>query len=458
MTGRRTLCGIALVLGVAFAASGQEGDEQQERDRWGRKQEREAPAPQLHPKVRERHGKALSLIFEERWDEAQAELDKLFMRRYSAFNKAKVHAAYGFIANGRGDRGEARKRFQAAIDEEGFDPTDTADMRFKIAGLWMQDEEWKKAADTLELWFETTPDEPNASSYYLLALCHYQNGDYAAALEPAETAVTHGPEPKEGWLQLVLALHLLEKRYQQAIPVLQTLVSEYPKKSYWVNLSTVHGALGSYENALVPLQLAYEEGLLEDGKDLQRMAQMMMFLGVPYRAAETIRLGIDEGKIVADSETLAMLANGWIAAREYEDAIPPLGQAAALSEDGELFLRLAQVHVQREEFDPAATALGRALEKGGLRTPGNAQLLLGIVNYSRERPALAERAFQSASRYDETRAEAEVWLGHLAQERAQAEAAAAAAAAQAEAEAEAAAAAAASESAAAGTPSSPASS
>jgi tetratricopeptide (TPR) repeat protein len=126
--------------------------------------------------------------------------------------------------------------------------------------------------------------------------------------------------------------------------------------------------------------------------------------------------GLEEGQIEADSDAYELLANSWIAAREYDRSLPPLRKAAALADDGNLYVRLAQVHMQREQWGEAAQMLHKAIEKGDLRSQGNALLLLGIALYNDSQVEQARRYFTQASQFEATRAEASRWISHLARE------------------------------------------
>jgi tetratricopeptide (TPR) repeat protein len=417
---------VALVLvALTLAASAQARDEEDARS-WKRK---EAPDPDIAnrpipgPKTQERHANALEHLFEERYAEARQELDKLYFKRLNPVEQAMIHQDYAFIASAEENREEARRRFQLAIDTGGL-YEQVKDVKFKIAMLWMQDEEWKHASDTLEEWFTMEPD-PNSSSYYILALNYYQQEEFDKALVPAQKAVDISDAPKESWLQLLLGVHLLKKDYEAAIPVIQQLLALYPSRNYFMNLSTVYGALGNYEEAAIPLQLAYEQGLLTEDDHLRRLGQLLLFLNLPYRAAGVLDDGLDREVIAPDTEVLAMLSNSWIAAREYEAAVDPLERAADLADTGDLYVRLAQVYVQREDWEGATGALRKALAKGGLEDTGNANLLMGIALYSADKPGEARTWFENAGGYDATAQEAEVWISHIDQELAQQEAEAA---------------------------------
>ena len=412
----------AACLGLALVSgAGAQGDDRT----WKRQQAPDpeiANRPQAGPKTLERHANALELLFEERYVEARQELDKLYFKRLNPVEQAMIHQDYAYIASAEEKRDEARQRFQQAIDSGGL-YEQVKDVQFKIAMLWMQDEEWEQASQTLEEWFTLEPD-PNSSSYYILALTYYQQERLDDALIPARKAVEISDAPKESWLQLLLGIHLLQKDYQGAIPVLEQLLALYPSRNYFMNLSTVYGALGDYKEAAIPLQLAYEEGLLEEDDHLRRLGQLLLFLNLPYRAAEVLDEGLGQEVIEPDTEVLEMLSNSWIAAREYEAAVHPLERAAALAPTGDLYVRLAQVHVQRENWDGATAALRKALEKGGLEDTGNAHLLMGIALYSDDDPGAARGWFQSASGFETTEQEASVWISHIDQELAQQQAAA----------------------------------
>ena len=463
MSSFRSLTPFALLFGLALAwcsfgfagearaqeaAAQEEGEEEEEKRKgWGRESRGEDPyerAPQVGPRVRERYEKALNHYFEEQYDEAQKELDRVYLNRLNPAEQALIHEAYAYLANAREERVEARRRLAAAaatVDDLGVRPDKALDLRYQIALLHVQDQNWTEAAKAMEAWFRDTATAAeqgvakpaNPLSYYMLALTYYQLEEYDKAVVPARTAVEKGEPPKEGWLQLLLGIYLLEKKYEESIPVLEQLVSLYPGKTHFMNLSTVYGALGRLEEAAVPLQLAYEGGFLTTDADLRRLGQLLLYLGLPYRSARLLELGMEEERLEPDIESLSMIGNSWIAAREFEASIAPLEQAASLSEDGELYVRLAQVHVQRENWDGATDALRKGIEKGDLEDPGGANLLMGIAFYSQERRTEARRWFQRATAFENTRGEARVWVTHVDQEIAELQAAAAEAAAEAEA-------------------------
>jgi tetratricopeptide (TPR) repeat protein len=260
-----------------------------------------------------------------------------------------------------------------------------------------------------------TPN-PNSQAYYLRAICNYQLEKFGEALPDAQKAVEMSPTPTEGWLQLLLALRIQREEYKLAIPLLEQLVSIKPdKKQYYMQLSSVHGQLGSYKDALIPLQLAYTAGLLDQDSEYRRLAQLLLHLDIPHRGAKVLSEGMQKEIVKPDEKLYELLGNCWIAARDYEKSLEPLGKGAELAENGKLFQRIGEVRIQREEWDQAITALKRALDKGGLQNPGQVKLLLGIAYYSKKSNGDARTWFQRATEHQQTREQAERWITHLQQ-------------------------------------------
>ena len=417
--------GCALV-GILSGASGGDGPivlaatedaDDRARSIWERRDDPDDRGPRfdIDERTGDRLTRAQDFVVAEDFDRAEKELGKLLARGLNPLERTRVHQIRAFIAAGRDDYAEARRQLEAAIAEEVAEPREVAEMRFQIAQLWLQEESWTEAVKELEYWF-TLVENPNPSAYYTLALAYYQLDDFEETLRWGQQALDHAESPKESWLQLVLACRLTRKEYEEAVPILEQLVAHFPSRDYWVSLSTVHGALGNYEKALAPLQVAYAQGLLSRDAELRRLAQMLLFLGLPFPAARVLEQGLEEGVIESDADALEMLSNSWVAAREFERAIEPLERAASFAESGNLYVRLAHVHVQQESWEQAAAALAKALEKGGLDNRGDAELLMGIAHYSQERPLDARQWFDRARRHATTRKAAETWIDHIDRE------------------------------------------
>lgn len=383
---------------------------------WGRKEKKKFGRTQT---VRERTGKRLNAAYEqihaENWDEAEAQLGKLRLRSLNPLERAKYHQIYALIENGKKNPEGARQHLEQALAEDAMSPEDQAQTRYQIAGILLGESKWADAVENLQQWFAVT-ENPTPQAYYILALAYYQMEKFDDARKAAEKAIELGNPPQEGALQLLLAILLTDQKYAEAEPILLRLVELYPKKIYWSQISTLYGAQGDYEKALVYLELAHLQGLLTEDEEIRRLTQLLLARDLPYPAAQLLEKALQEKRITEDANAFELLSTAWIQARDFDKAIPPLQKAAELSDNGKLFIRLAQVRLQREELDLAEAALRHAFDKGGLPNPGDAELLMGITLFGQKRPDQALVWFARARQFPQTREEAEIWVKHIQQQ------------------------------------------
>jgi len=349
-------------------------------------------------------------------EDGRALLAKLEPKRLNPYERALVYRLQAHLAYFASDYAGARDDFEKVLAEQVLPVRDENRIRFNIAQLYAATQEWREVLTSLDRWARYV-EEPDAFVLYLRAVAHYQLDEPGPALADAKQAVELSREPLETWLQLLAALYSQQEDYKNAAPVLEQLVMRFPeKKHHWLQLALTYGAMGDYPRSLSVQLLAYREGLLTDDKDLRRLVRGNLHQNMPYEAAHVLAKALADGAIARDSETLELLANSFIAAREYETALAPLRQAAELAKNGNVFVRLGQVYMQREAWPEATEALERAIAKGDLKDPGNAQLLLGICYYNDHRVDQARSSFARARGHDSTREAADRWITHLGRE------------------------------------------
>jgi tetratricopeptide (TPR) repeat protein len=348
-------------------------------------------------------------------EEAERMLGKLNPKRLNPYERALVLRLRAYVAYGEGNAAAAIENFEKVLAEEVLPPRDDNRIRFNIAQLYASQQKWREAIAALDRW-ERYAAEPDPLAHYLRGIAHYQLEELDAALAEAEKAVDLSPEPPESWLQLLAALYTQKEDYASVTPILEELVVRYPKKQYWVQLSLIYGAREDYKSSLAVQQVAYLQGLLTEDKELRRLARSYLFHNLPHPAAQVLEKGLADGAIPQDAEALELLATSWVAAREYERALPPLREAAERSADGNLYVRLGQVYMQNEQWEEATAALQRGLRKGGLKNPGQAELLLGICYYNDDLVEQARSSFARARQHDSTRDAADQWMTHLERE------------------------------------------
>ena len=405
-TLRLALSALALAVGLSTSATtlAQRAGEGNE--------EEAAPSTDIDAQTGNVLNAAIELLNAEDYAGAQARIDTLRLDRLSPYERGTVERILFSIKYSQERFDEARQHLQNAIDSGGLNQQQIDEARYQSAQLFMQEEKWREGAAALEEWFKTAAN-PNSAAYYLLAVAYYQLEDFQRALPPAQKAVElmDKAKPNESWLSMLSALYLQREQYREAIPVLQQLIAAAPsKKTYWMQLSSVYGQMEDYPNALAVMQLAYSAGLVTEDSEVRRLADLLLFNEVPYRGAQVLEAAIEKRIVALDEKLYEKLANCWIAAQEFDKSLAPLQRAAELAPNGDTFIRLGEVQVQREDWEAAITAIQRGVEKGQLRDPGQAQLMLGIAHYSQKKYAEAAPYFNRARQSDKHRPIAESYL------------------------------------------------
>ena len=360
-------------------------------------------APTISERTGERLNEAIEFLNADDYASARRVLNEINLDRLSPYERSRVEQIFSGIEYSEGNYGAAREHLQQAINAGGFSDREVSQAKYQIAQIYMAEENWEQGAAALQEWFRTAA-EPNSSAYYLLAAAYYQMEDLDAALEPAKKAVELSANPQPSWIELLLALYLTRENYDAALPLLERLIAMEPQeKNHWLRLSSLYQQQEEYANALAAMQIAYNAGYLQQGSEFERLSDMLRFNDIPYRAARVLTQAMENDVVESDSEKYEKLANAWIQARDFDEAIPPLTRAAELSDNGDLFMRLGQVQIQREDWSAAVDALQQAMQKGDLEDPGQTNLLMGIALFNLDRLNDARNAFQRATRSPEQR-------------------------------------------------------
>ena len=345
-------------------------------------------------------------------DGATSLLERLNPERLNPYERAYVFRLMAYAYYTTAEYAAAIEYFDKVLDQEAVSVTDEARVRFNIVQLNAALQDWREVVRTTNVWFHFA-FEPNPLAFYLLAIAHYQLEEIEDAIIYAGTAIDLSPEPQESWLQLLAALYVQNQDYASAAPVFEELVMRFPKKQYWVQLSLIYGARDNFRHSLAVQQIAYLQGFLTKDDELRRFARSYLYASLPHQAALILDEGLRDGSIDPESDAYTLLANSWIQAREFERSLEPLMKAALLADNGNLYVRLGQVHMQREEWPAAVNLLHQAIDKGGLDSPGMAQLLLGISYYNNDRVDSARSSFAHARKHEKTRKQASDWIAHI---------------------------------------------
>jgi tetratricopeptide (TPR) repeat protein len=259
--------------------------------------------------------------------------------------------------------------------------------------------------------------EPSADVLMIEGQALFQLARYDEALVPIKTAIemyrNQGQTPKENWLLLLRVIYFEQKDYESMIGVVKELIAYYPKDTYVLTLAGIYSELGDTKKQLALTEVLYEKGYLNTSSHVINLANLYLLHGVPYKAATLLEKEMGAEIIEPNERNLRLLSQAWYQAREDQKAIPPLERAADISKDGELYVRLAQAHINLENWSDAADAVREALRLGSLKRGDQANIMLGMALFNQKRLEQARRAFQAAQRDDRSRRAAEQWIAYV---------------------------------------------
>lgn len=346
----------------------------------------------------------------------------LGLKKLNSHEEALVHQTYGYLYSSREQYGKSIKAFEKALALEALPDSAQFNTQFNLGQLYMLEGNYDRGISILRDWFDKATN-PAASAYMLMANAYAQKAsnsgnektekaEYRNAWKWAKQGLAKmdPAKPREGWMRLGSQLNLALDDYKTASHWLEQLARRWPKETYLKQLTAVYGQLDKPRRALIAMELAHMEGYLEDSKELERLGQLYLFNEVPYKAAVLLQEKIGDGTVVKSKKTWELLANAWTMSREYDRALEPLGRAAAAADDGKLFVRLGQLHIDGERWKKAEEAIRKGINKGGIDQVGEAYLLLGISQFQAESFGAARGSFERAGRHEKTAKSSRAWI------------------------------------------------
>ncbi|MDE0679545.1 MAG: tetratricopeptide repeat protein [Gammaproteobacteria bacterium] len=411
------LVGVAL-LAPAGLAQAQEGEEEEQQTRRS-----EAMSERVH----RRFSRAQEALELEDYATAEALLQEITeLRGLTPYERAQTNNFYGFIHIEKEDYPSAIRSFLAVIEIGG--PGEIPEGLYNqtirtLSQLYMQVENYPQAVVFARRWIESQAS-PVPKDYMLLAMAYFQMEDWRNALENVQIAIERATQTgmgvEENWWRYLLAAHWELEEFPEALEVSKTLLTNWPKKQYWMQLQGLYSIVEDEANQFAAFWSCYDQGLLDRSNELVTMAQLFMLAEVPYKAAVVLQEGLDSGEIEETAVNYRYLAQAWQLAREDRKALDPLRKAAESEEDvedkGDLYMRLAETYNALGDYDDCASAARQALRAGELKSEGRAYMLLGQCLFEQEQFDEAGDAFTRAARDSDTRRTATQWQNYLRRE------------------------------------------
>ena len=377
--------------------------------------------PSMSEKVYKKLTEAQELIEAKNYDEGLAALNDLAQQpKLSDYEKAQLYNyfAYTYFTLERYE--DAIYSYEIVLAQPDLPEALETNSLYTLAQLYFIIENYRKAVDVINRWFTLT-EKPTENAYMLLGQAYYQLEQYKESLVPLKQAYAmvtgRGDIPRENLLLLLRVDYFNLGDYENMLKILKELVVYYPKAEYWLTMAGTYSELKRLDKQMSILEMLYESGLLLRGNQQLNLANLYMLHEAPYKAAVLLEKGMEEEKIEENIRNLRLLSQAWLQAQENEKSLVPLQQAASLSKDGELDMRLAQAYINLYRYDEAVKSLRVAFKKGGLKRSDQASIMLGLALFETQKFDASIEAFREASKDKRSRKAAETWLGYVNSEK-----------------------------------------
>jgi len=225
------------------------------------------------------------------------------------------------------------------------------------------------------------------------------------SIEADAANLAKGPTRENWWLLLRAAYFELEQM-DKVKEILERLVVEWSKKEYWTQLSAFYGQDKQEKEQMAAYQTAYHEGFLEKSSEFVQMAQLFLSVEAPYEAAKLLQKAMDEDKVDKEVKNWKILAQAWFLSGYDEPAIVALREAAKLSDDGELDIRLARSLNNIADYEGCTNSAKTAIQKGDLKRLDESYITLGmcqfeVADYEGAKDAFANAKIDAGQRNDQ---------------------------------------------------------
>ena len=333
--------------------------------------------------------------------------------KLTEYEQANVLNYIGFVYYNMEDMAGAISTYERLLAIPSLEPQLAKQTTFTMAQLLTVEERYADALRAIDSWFvlETNPaPEP----YILKAQIHYHLNQYQQMVGPIEAAMdvarARNKEVKENWYGLLNFAYFQQENYEKVRDIQKTLLENWPKARYWKSLAGAYTELGEDDKLIYAYDAAFTQGMLESGSEFVTMAQLFLQAEVPYNAAKLLEEKIDAGIVEKSAKNYRLLSQAWMLSMEDEKAIPALMSAAALTTDGEVDARLANSYLNVGDYNNCVASARTAIRKGGLKSPDNIQISLGMCLYNQQKYAESKTAFNEAAEVPRSRRTSSQWI------------------------------------------------
>ena len=322
------------------------------------------------------------------------------------------------------DYKEAQRLLQEAIKTGALSGPAAEMMKKDLAALTMATGDIKSQVPQLEALVKSGSATPEI--LVALGAAYLENKRYKEAVPLLQKGIAATPKPDPTWRKALVAALIGAGQEGDAAKLLeQQLKGNSAQRDAWLQLAALYLKAGNKERAQATMEIASRLGYLTSAEDRLRLVTLTGQIGAPFEAGSVLQGWMQAGQLPKNAENQKLLAALWVRAREPKLALTVLDDLVGSRPSREVYEQMAQLHLEREDYQRAAQALAQALQMGGKNGP--LLMSLGMARYQLADIDGSLAAFREAAAFAPQKKLAGDWIGYLESGRAREQALAAAA-------------------------------
>lgn len=322
------------------------------------------------------------------------------------------------------DYAQAAKYLEQALSQKALSGIAADQLKRDLSQLYLAGGDFKRVLPQLEA--QVRAGGAPAETLIALGAAYVEQKRFKEAVPLLQKGLAAVKNPDPSWQRALAAALFSAGQEKEALPLLEQLLKRDPtQREDWLRLAALTFKFGTKQRAQAVLEIANRLGFLDRPEDRLRLVALTAQVGAPFEAGSLMQAWIQRGLLKPDVANWRLLAGFWIAARESSQAIVALDEGLKLQADTALYRQLGQLRLDREEYAQAASALEKAVQRGG--KDGNTLLALGMARYQQADIEGALGAFRDAAQFAAAKKLAAEWVRYLESGQAREQALAAAA-------------------------------
>jgi hypothetical protein len=243
----------------------------------------------------------------------------------------------------------------------------------------------------------------DSSIYVTIAVSQETLGEHKEAAATIQQLIDkEGTKPEEKYLEFQWEAYNKAGDQDDAGKVIDKLVTLYPKPDYWLNalqpllkmnINDAHLQLDVY-------RLMFDVGVLKQPQQYGDMAELAYDAGYPGETVAVLQRAFAQNVFTDQRDVMRyqhLLMTSMGKAQTDQASLGSQEAKAQSAATGEPLVEVGAAYLSYGQADKAESLIEAGIAKGGLRSPEQANLLLGIAQLRDHNAAAAHRTFDKVA-------------------------------------------------------------